>query len=486
MRLFYGADPAAFNPAEEVELHVLRTLKVQRRNVYDESNRDVIAQEVDIEVIAALNPAAVSYAGEIGVVPTRLPGMRSIVTFRAIRHKLMEERRVLRFLSDEPGQPEVTQTDLQSPAPVLAGQTPYTCDVLGGPYPQDCHVVAYWGEPKTILLYYRIKTYVNECDQLDGHPVLSHRWSQRSDTDHDHFSTRISEGTVYFNVAELVRRGQIPDQFRGDLFPAVPTNFQREHGQVLVTPDGSQLRYVVVDREKSHLFNNQINATRIEVYHTEHSHQPSKSATRAMFARGMLQVAADVSLAALQAQGEVAGLAIPLAASARVALLGADLILAQQATFEASLFVRVWGDRTCSRENLARLAASVAVSRLENPAVLNLLPSRDMLLTRDLYGKFVELQLKIGHPPGTQSILFGVPAIAAADNELILAQGGSIDPGNGNTNPAFPNNSQTRGTWVGRLFAQALGEACGNPSLPVTVGNLVADDNGDNLSGQNF
>jgi hypothetical protein len=73
--------------------------------------------------------------------------------------------------------------------------------------------------------------------------------------------------------------------------------------------------------------------------------------------------------------------------------------MAQQPTFESSIFIRIWGNRLASRTDLARLAFSIAVARLEKPAVLNLLPSRDLMLTRDLYGIFVEFQLKIAHPP---------------------------------------------------------------------------------------
>src|SRR5262245_53200939 len=105
MRLLYGADPANFNPNDEVELQVIRTLKHERNNVWDASGQDVIAVEHDIEVVAILNPAATSYGGEIGVQPTKQAGQRAVATDRAIRHKLMEERRVLRILSDEVNEP---------------------------------------------------------------------------------------------------------------------------------------------------------------------------------------------------------------------------------------------------------------------------------------------------------------------------------------------------------------------------------------------
>ena len=91
------------------------------------------------------------------------------------------------------------------------------------------------GSPKTLMIYWRCKTFT--CEGREGINLVktSHRWRQYVDVNAQHLATRVTEGVATFRADELVSRGTLPDEYRQSLVHEVPKNFVREHVHVEAT-----------------------------------------------------------------------------------------------------------------------------------------------------------------------------------------------------------------------------------------------------------
>ncbi len=127
--------------------------------------------------------------------------------------------------------------------------TSYTVDAKNGPFPQVCEVTRIHGT-KTWMVHFKVVTYVNECQNpRERNPLVAHRWTRYEDVDQDYFSVVTTQGVAAFRVDELIRLGKYPDQYRQDLFHAIPKNFKRESVFVEPSSDGCSVTYRIVDRQ---------------------------------------------------------------------------------------------------------------------------------------------------------------------------------------------------------------------------------------------
>ncbi len=503
---------------------IVHTRSLLREAIETSDETTLLFQKWTVDVDCIYNPAATSFGpigNVIGTTGVPTPGMFPPITDAAIRQTLLQPQGTL-ALADEDG-----RAILLSPA---AG---YAVDAKNGPIPQVCEVHRIHGT-KTWQVHFKIVTYVNECPALGksgpnfaGRAVLlAHRWRRYVDIDQDYFSTVTTAGTCTFRADELVRLGQNPDQFRQQLFFAIPANFRRSSIHVEPSEDGTSVSYQVVDTEMplNFLDANLPNATRIEAFQTAGYSKPNEAA---MGVRALSAGLSNLSLV---------GLATNTGALLRVGLDFAASILP---SYSFHVICKVWGNRNSRHFQLMDTAIGVCFARIGN-AVGLLGRSTEIILSAELTGKYVECQMTIRWGPeqlAAQAAALVGRAVAAigplpADIRDILGGIGANNPSglsgiqsffSTNTAPSAddilrtpptpppppppppdpnavvplfvvlnsvprirlqpvarqaaivatyppPNAGGSRGTWVGQLVAQALSAPCSLPPRPPVRG----------------
>ncbi len=501
-----------------LSLSIVHTRSILRTAIETSDNSTFLFARWLVDVDCIYNPAATSFNPDptvnvIGTSGVAQAGNFPPVTDSSIRQTLMQPQGVL-ILTDEDG-----RLILRSPAPGFA------VDAKTGPGEIECQVQHIHGT-KTWQVHFKIVTYVNECQKQPGTSttsraiLLSHRWRRYVDIDEDHFSVVVHEGRCIFRADELVRLGEFPDQFRQQLFHAIPANFRRSAIHVAPSEDGTTVEYRVVDTEMAFNFLDPslANGTRVEAVQTGVYAEPNRLAERA--ATVALQLGA-ASLDFAHAGGN----------AARIEAQGALRLLP---SYSMHVICRVWGNRNSSRFDLMRTALGVCTARI-GPAG-NFLGitgrSSETIVMQELTGKFVEAQITIRWGPeqitvaaanfaSSPLVLASVPSLGiinAVLNAFNAPTPGTAPPGIANpTGPGaiisfFPNNETisipqaavavgppappavaisqnaavatypppnsggTRGTWVGQLVAQALSAPCSLPPRP-PLGGLQAPPN---------
>ncbi len=239
-----------------VTLEVLRVYQYNRTPIF--RGPDYLYTEHQIFVRCVYNPQAVAYTlpGPLaGPMALKGANVGAPETDLAIKHALSQPHQQLvwtipdlRFVNDR----ELLRSpSFQAPGGV-PGTTVFSTDAANGPFPRAVNVVAIKGT-KTFLVDFAITTYVNEC-QLFTSPMsvmLAHRWEMTEDLDRDFFSTRTIRGYAVFRTDRLLALGRRADDFRSYLFHAVPEDFKRDVIQVKASADGTQVDYLLVDRERA-------------------------------------------------------------------------------------------------------------------------------------------------------------------------------------------------------------------------------------------
>lgn len=126
-------------------------------------------------------------------------------------------------------------------------------DAKTGPVVLGCHVR---GGPNSNSFFVNmdIRTWVTPCEDASDRVILSHRWRMTHNEDENHYLTRQIDGTVVFNSALLVKANMAPDWFRKQFFHPIPLGFQRSLGPIVLSEDGTTLKYSYSDTDTTIVF----------------------------------------------------------------------------------------------------------------------------------------------------------------------------------------------------------------------------------------
>jgi len=443
-----------------------------------------------VHVRGIYNPAATSWnlPGNFGP-PELFAGKNAPTTDLAIRNHLLTPRKLLRWsTSNRAGD---TITLLFSPPVVNLLQA--TTDANNGPTPLSCDVVKNAGD-KTFWVDFVIQTDLNEYSLFAQKPniILSHLWRMTDDIDQDFFTTRTIQGQLILRTDRRLELNAVPDEFRGWIFHPVPTNFQRESINVTALEDGSRLDYKIVDREKASNIVAQ-GVTRITAIYSQGLKKPSHEDAIRAIGGAVVASAANITELGGRAVGAIGGGftgSAPLKILEQFGNLGGAIAAEQMRSgwrigqavgdqvprFYHTLKVEVWGNRNANRTNLQSVARQVLNKKVGQ---LNLaFGGLDYSVTHDLMGKYVRLdaQLLSGPTQGAIDQLFrafnagaarpfAVPDFSFGPDDAI-PDITSIVPV---VNPAPPNDSGSRGTFIGRLAANVLRDHQTNPTQPAAA-----------------
>lgn len=453
-----------------VYLDMVDTQGISRQAIYSDDGTTYHWTLWTFDIIAVINQDATSYSAAGVAAAAQSP----VATDTGIRHKLMQPQKQLYYrVGDE--------NLLQCPA------NGYETDADNGPTPISFDILEIQGI-STFLVRYRIECRVNECTGGSRPIILSHRWQTRLEIDQDHFSTRIVQGVAVFRGDEVRSQNVNVDQFRRDLFHPIGQNMQRENVVVDVLSGGNAVQYSFVDREKA--FNLGVNsvATRVEMFQSGGVYQPDVAATTTSHIIGELQRGVDRNLQAAAGSTTPQGGAF-VAVGLANAVFASAVSLAKSILprYFAHIVVRAWGNRNSKKSDLRRLAIGTALSKVGGPSLLY---ATEAVLTEESTGKYVTFEITHRYFSQIQQLallvsgrntanvgqfltsfvapgLDPVFALFTQSEDLFNSFGGStatqVDVGN----PAFPNSSNSRGTWLGGAVAQALQEPCAVPDAPV-------------------
>lgn len=277
------------------------------------------------------------------------------------------------------------------------GATPttsaYQTDADNGPRPLHCHVVEVKGT-KTFLVDWAIECYVNECylfkTSQSLSALLSQRWTYEEDLDQDFFATRTIKGHAIFRSDRLLALSAVPDDYRAWLVHPVLPNFRRTVQQMIPSEDGTRIDYVLVDRESAFNFVPSVvstGVTRIEATYS-HGYSRNTGTEETAFRAGFLAL----ELAVLPLLPSANDPFIGARAALRTLPRAVDVLIDTVPRFNQEMDVRVWGNRTATRQALYNTAVNIFLSKIGNEPLR--LGSGSVIVTEDLMGKFVQL---VGH-----------------------------------------------------------------------------------------
>jgi hypothetical protein len=447
-------------------LDIIHTREISHGAVLARDGLTFECHRTVIDVDAVLNPAATSYVlpGDSNAgLPQRSPGQMPGVTEAAILWRLQQPRVRVVFRS---GNGVIVDT----PTPLVP------CDVRGGPVVEVFSVREIHGD-RTFLVSLRIVAHTNPSVRSNlvdpsfaagvrlAFPILlSHTWRQSADVGRDHLRVITTEGVARFRKDELVRRGQVPDNFLSSLAPPLPRDFMRLPVQTSTSEDGTQLQYRIVDKQMHVLPVQNVfglgptNCTWVEAYHSRDITDPSMAQILRSRLGGYLRSVGNMVQQFSNFQNITPAGGGHLAAFG----FGANLVLSASAewfdvNWEAmpvlteGVLVRAWGSRSATRRGLMTYAAAIALNRIGPPGVAK---SSAIGIRHGIAGddaKFVEFTLRhvTRQSVGTDTMALAQAGFPATDGTggLLMTSTPGVAP---------PNSGGTRGQSLTRLQTQDL------------------------------
>ena len=157
---------------------------------------------------------------------------------------------------------------LESPLPdpddaALNNPDSYECDAIGGPFPEVVNVVKLYGH-KTFAVEFKITTCIADrhshyfTEDLSGtglqksralSAILSNTYEMSHDVDMHFLTVRTIQGACVVDRGILEQALMSIDDLREIVLPPVPELFRRDNVHVNISPDGTTMQYVVVDRQ---------------------------------------------------------------------------------------------------------------------------------------------------------------------------------------------------------------------------------------------
>lgn len=417
-----------------------------------------------ITVQTVFNPAISSYVQNFGQSPQAQGGVMGFDCESQVRAYLQQPR--LRLLYVKGG---VTVLDShENGAP---------CDVQGGPRFVGGQI---WsrgiGGYRTWVGNLTFEVCINESRRYTSNPsvVLAHVFKQSHDLDPDHFVTVVTEGEVIFRRDQLELLGNRPDFYRNwFLSHPIGENLQRVSIKCLGDSTGTRLKYRCVDKEMA--LNKMLagyGVTRIEASMNYGKHIPGMEEWL-MRMEAARQKWTNKNKGAI---GSLLSMGMDLMGSGEGKGMGGlkdfgsagDILPEMLATLPAcrvSVSVKVWGDRSSSKQGLLQIVYKVHdVVRRRQPFLIT--PTRDYSYGMDLAGKFVQGTVTFIQGPG------GTTTAAIPSPERVFLP---TDDVNGIfttaafPNPVYPAEGGVRGTFLGALMYQNLSTPFAVPPAPLAA-----------------
>lgn len=230
-----------------IKLSICHFNDYQRNSVGSEDGADYCMTHYLIDVTCVFNfspGATASFGGNPVNPPPNTPGDTAPTSIAALEHALMQKRRPLVV---DIGGTVILQSPAVFPGPggtIISG----ICDANNGPNPLSFNVVSFLGS-KSIIVRYRIETWLNRNQAEEPPLIVSNRWTQSEDFDISYRSTLHVEGQVVFRPDGLQFLNKRADAFRGSFVLPVPNGYQRTNLQVRASSDGCHVGYSFDDEQ---------------------------------------------------------------------------------------------------------------------------------------------------------------------------------------------------------------------------------------------
>lgn len=363
------------------------------------------------------------------------PGDVAAISLYNLREVLMRPRGALEFWMGGVLVLDAPQRD--------GNGTRYSCDVKGGPFPQDVSVVQIIGD-RAAIVRFRIETYVSNCE----HYCLSNRWALNTSFDQHGYGTTTIQGRASFRKDFLVNAGLQPDDFRKWLILPADFGMKRMSVDVRVNPEGTEVAYTVVDRVTNYGTGANSGIARVECQITSGMDTPLKSLKEETI--------------------EIYG-AFKMAMGGDIGSVGGKVFNWVVPNCKLNVIVRIWGQAGMDRRQLLRMAASMALDRVSpgfGVAIVSVYASVDWGSENP---PFVEVRCEFMGKQKQLRLLFADDIGASFNWNTTIAGKGEVLNWS-NTTPAtqLPRSENTRGSTIGRMVAQTLAgpSACERPANP--------------------
>jgi hypothetical protein len=487
-----------------VEFDIVKTNLVLREPVLSEDRTTTLYTKWTIDIIAQVNPDAMSYLLNPDGTLLQFAGTRPGRTDNVIRPFLVQPRKRLIVIAGQDTILDVPQ--LKNPNNPNDPRLP--TDAANGPFCEIWSINSIIGVTN-FTVHARFTACVNDCrpEETPGggviSPILSNRWMQSETIDDCFYPTIVTVGEAILRTDIMHFDGKNADQFRQQFFFPVPQFYQRENIEVTLSSDGSRLSYSFKDTGK--LFNLGRNSPIVKAD---------------IWMNGNVKIPAGVSLTAGHTELSFGDMIQTMSAQAlynldltRPARAAARAVLDNLPVYSFHMHVGLWGDRNTKRTDLHRIALGVANGQLPS-SFAGMLGSSEMIFRHDranqnyvsvdvtkswgddtrLFNDFTQnlgVNLAGGNPAGPQQLLTNGLRLfhSLFLNENIegrLVNDEVIDPTPGSPRPTVlskrdnppnsgnfrykynpqPSNYGTTGTMLVELVSQALQSPCQLPPKP--------------------
>lgn len=419
--------------------------------VFSPDGLDYECSKVTFEILGAAHPAwLASNKVDVDGITMFTAGDRLPTSMFNLRDYMLHPQRLLRYQV-------ANRIPLESPIELTNG-TRLTCDVRGGPFPEDFRYTKIIGD-NTGIVYFRVHTFMTHVPRF----LLSLRWNQTSSVDEFGYTSVTTRGRASFRKDWMVAPGMaggdmMPDDFRGLFVPLQSFDLRRASVDVVQDECGRECDFTVVDREVTYGVGASSKCAEIVGTVTGGVNTPIKD----------LKTAVETGFGILWDLVPFFGSKSRLASTLWNSAIPRQVNVAQ---------VRVIGRKDADQVVLANIARDVCVDRFKPIFTSNAV---------SIASAFLSVNVDSDHPPYAEYRIeflgLGIKAFEKAftDKNPAAAMNLSRDykvPNNfGIHGPTVSTHRGpqrgTVGTHVGRMVAQALMEAAELQVLPgqVTAG----------------
>ena len=405
-----------------ITIGLTRTLGIMHEPIRGDDETYLFTRvTIDVEGIVNGPPNPSQNGSDLGSIDGTI-GNPISDTMRAIRHQLLQERRLLVYNVGDSPTPMIVAPGFDADGNL------YPCDANNGPTPGNLVINRVDGV-KTFHVRFRVSCHLLECPGLTSGPpsaLLSNRYAQTHSIDSNWFTTVSTSGQAFFRTDILEASQQVADHYRDVLLPPIPKGMKRMSITIVATPSRNALTYQCIDVERS-----------FDLGDTG----PTGSNSN------ITDVQANYSVGST---GQA----------------GAPVML----NTAHSMPVMVMGSKAASTWTLVKAAFTILQAKLPISD-----PSRGFLsqisINANLTGRSITLQATMILSPQNVNMIPGIDVGALREDNTFAPQGG--------LNPAPPSRGGTAGTYQNEALTSAWKSACEGPRKPYEGGVATANDDPD-------
>jgi hypothetical protein len=437
-----------------INLGLLRTQYMQWQPALDAvGNVDPLCTHVVLEVTSIMHPNVVASNIVPGAGPGGIPqGDLAGLSAANLREALMQPRRPLVY---EIG------PDFVVISPQFQNGAFLNRDKRDGPNVLECRVTQVEGD-FNFLIIFKVETWVSAFSNV----LRSNRWAMTHIVDQYGMTTRVVQGQAVIRGDAIPFSGvQSADDFRRFLFLPIPNNFKRDKINCEISPDGIVLSYTVIDRETGLALGPNSVAITTKGNATAGSESTIKTIRQATnFLLG--QSANGLHLDVIAFLKKSLDTAVPIS--------------------KANVLIRVQGNRGATRVALARLAAAIALDRMNSALIVSAYCSQSLDSDQTPW-----VEVRVEFFPGARAIVGGALHPLNFRNQMNLSDniaggrggifgvgvpfafpiGPAINPpitsnNPQGVNPPLPAGDGARGSYIGAMAVQVFANPGAVPNAP--------------------